>query len=289
MKNLKHFLTTKDFLKTGRSFDIVKNLKTGILETHPRPSLDELPQYYESENYISHNQNSSGFLAFCYRRIRSISTKRKINICLNTIESLKSKTKVRVLDVGCGTGHFLVKCREKGWSVKGIENNVNAINSSPKELAQDIVKNFKALKPLTEKFDIITMWHSLEHLHMLESVIIDMKKLLTYNGTILVACPNHRSFDAGFYKENWAAYDLPRHLWHFDKTSIKNLFLNYKLELTKALPMYWDSFYISILSEKIINKNPSYFKGVLVGLISNLRALSSKEYSSLIYVFKNKT
>ena len=115
-----------------------------------------------------------------------------------------------------------------------------------------------------------------------------MKKLLTKKGVIVVACPNHKSFDARFYKESWAAYDLPRHLWHFDKDSISKLFLEHNMQLIKTLPMYWDSFYISILSEKIVNKKNNYLKGFVIGLMSNLCALFSKEYSSLTYVLKTK-
>ena len=132
------------------------------------------------------------------------------------------------------------------------------------------------------------MWHSLEHIIDLNQTILDMKKLLTKKGVIVVACPNHKSFDARFYKESWAAYDLPRHLWHFDKDSISKLFLEHNMQLIKTLPMYWDSFYISILSEKIVNKKNNYLKGFVIGLMSNLCALFSKEYSSLIYVLKTK-
>ena len=288
MKKLKHVLSANDHLVTGRKFDILKNPETTILETHPRPTKEELPTYYDSENYTSHNDKSAGIVSFCYRIIKSISTRRKIRIGQNSLSKNTPQNKPRLLDVGCGTGDFLYSCLKKGWQINGIENNKNAKNNSRTEVSSFIFDDFEFLKSQPERFDIITMWHSLEHIIDLKQTIVDMKKLLTNKGVIVVACPNHKSFDAMFYKESWAAYDLPRHLWHFDKDSISKLFLEHNMQLTKTLPMYWDSFYISILSEKIISKKNKFLKGVIVGLLSNVSAMFSKEHSSLIYVFNKK-
>ena len=288
MKKLKHVLSANDHLVTGRKFDILKNPETTILETHPRPTKEELPTYYDSENYTSHNDKSAGIVSFCYRIIKSISTSRKIRIGQNSLSKNTPQNKPRLLDVGCGTGDFLYSCLKKGWQINGIENNKNAKNNSRTELSSFIFDDFEFLKSQPERFDIITMWHSLEHIIDLKQTIVDMKKLLTNKGVIVVACPNHKSFDAVFYKESWAAYDLPRHLWHFDKDSISKLFVEHNMQLTKTLPMYWDSFYISILSEKIISKKNKFLKGVIVGLLSNVSAMFSKEHSSLIYVFNKE-
>ena len=288
MKKLKHVLSANDHLVTGRKFDILKNPETTILETHPRPTKEELPTYYDSENYTSHNDKSAGIVSFCYRIIKSISTSRKIRIGQNSLSKNTPQNKPRLLDVGCGTGDFLYSCLKKGWQINGIENNKNAKNNSRTEVSSFIFDDFEFLKSQPERFDIITMWHSLEHIIDLKQTIVDMKKLLTNKGVIVVACPNHKSFDAIFYKESWAAYDLPRHLWHFDKDSISKLFVEHNMQLTKTLPMYWDSFYISILSEKIISKKNKFLKGVTVGLLSNVSAMFSKEHSSLIYVFNKE-
>ena len=288
MKKLKHVLSANDHLVTGRKFDILKNPETTILETHPRPTKEELPTYYDSENYTSHNDKSAGIVSFCYRIIKSISTRRKIRIGQNSLSKNTPQNNPRLLDVGCGTGDFLYSCLKKGWQINGIENNKNAKNNSRTEVSSFIFDDFEFLKSQPERFDIITMWHSLEHIIDLKQTIVDMKKLLTNKGVIVVACPNHKSFDAMFYKESWAAYDLPRHLWHFDKDSISKLFVEHNMQLTKTLPMYWDSFYISILSEKIISKKNKFLKGVIVGLLSNVSAMFSKEHSSLIYVFNKE-
>tara|TARA_B110000459_G_C16579589_1_gene480604 strand:+ start:551 stop:1426 length:876 start_codon:yes stop_codon:yes gene_type:complete len=290
MKDLKHILTARDHLVTGKTFDVLKNLRTGILETHPRPNKEELPLYYESKNYTSHNNNNKtdGLLAFCYKQVKIISTKRKIKICANSLCASKKNQKPSLLDVGCGTGDFLYSCYRHGWNVKGVENNSNAKNNLNPKISKYVFDDFELLKTSPKKFDVITMWHSLEHISNLDKTILEMKNLLADQGVIIIACPNHKSFDAAFYKEFWAAYDLPRHLWHFDKNSIRELFSNYKIHLKKTLPMYWDSFYISILSEKIVNKKNNYLKGFVIGLMSNLCALFSKEYSSLTYVLKTK-
>ena len=288
MKKLKHVLSANDHLVTGRKFDILKNPETTILETHPRPTKEELPTYYDSENYTSHNDKSAGIVSFCYRIIKSISTSRKIRIGQNSLSKNTPQNNPRLLDVGCGTGDFLYSCLKKGWQINGLENNKNAKINSRTEVSSFIFDDFEFLKSQPERFDIITMWHSLEHIIDLKQTIVDMKKLLTNKGVIVVACPNHKSFDAMFYKESWAAYDLPRHLWHFDKDSISKLFVEHNMQLTKTLPMYWDSFYISILSEKIISKKNKFLKGIIVGLLSNISAMFSKEHSSLIYVFNKE-
>ena len=289
MNNHKHILTTKDFLVTGDTFEISKNLETGILETLPKPNQSDLHKYYDSKDYISHNQKPSSFFSFCYRQIRSISTSQKIKICRKQLDQKDLKKEVRVLDVGCGAGYFLIKCLEKGWIVKGVENNKNAKKILPPEISKHVFEDLEALKSHPEKYDIITMWHSLEHLHDLNSSIQDMKKLLRPNGTIVVACPNHKSFDAIFYKENWAAYDVPRHLWHFDKKSMRDLFSLHNVQLIKTFPMYWDSFFVSILSEKILRNPLPFVRGLTIGLISNIKAKISGEYSSIIYTMRNKT
>ena len=288
MNNYKHVLTTKDFLVTGDKFDVSKNLKTGILETHPKPSHHDLYKYYDSKDYISHSQKPSSFFSFCYRQIRAISTKRKLKICSSQLKTRSLKNKARVLDVGCGTGYFLLKCLEKGWFVKGTENNKNARNTLPPEVSKHVYEGLEPLKQQSEKFDIITMWHSLEHLYDLTSAISDLKRLLRPNGTIIVACPNHKSFDAVFYKENWAAYDVPRHLWHFSQTSISRIFERHAMEVVSIRPMLFDSFYVSLLSEKYKGNKLYLFSAFFVGLWSNIKANFSKEYSSLIYVIKKK-
>ncbi|MDB2350292.1 class I SAM-dependent methyltransferase [Flavobacteriaceae bacterium] len=151
MSNYKHILTTKDFLVTGETFEISKNLETGILETLPKPNQPDLHKYYDSKNYISHNQKPSSFFSFCYKQVRSISTAQKIKICSKQLDQKDRKKEVRVLDVGCGAGYFLIKCLEKGWIVKGVENNNNAKNMLPPEIYKHVYDGFETLKKPARK------------------------------------------------------------------------------------------------------------------------------------------
>ena len=132
------------------------------------------------------------------------------------------------------------------------------------------------------------MWHVLEHVPNLEEYLVALKRLLKPTGTILIAVPNFKSFDANYYGRFWAAYDVPRHIWHFSKVTIKKLFSEKEMNLVKVLPMKFDSFYVSLLSEKYKTGKMNFIKAFFVGLKSNLCAKKSKEYSSHIYVIKNK-
>ena len=177
-------------------------------------------------------------------------------------------------------------CQQNGWSVKGIETSLEAIDLSSELIRTNIHHNTESVFKLHLKFDVITMWHSLEHVYNLDYCVEDLKKLLKPTGILVVACPNHRSYDALFYSNFWAAYDAPRHLWHFNKKSISKFFRKTKFRLIKTIPMFWDSFYISIVSEQNKNNSANYLRAFCVGLISNIKAVFNGEFSSLIYVFK---
>ena len=205
---------------------------------------------------------------------------------MKLINSFEHSSK-NLLDVGCGTGDFLNTCNVAGWNVVGVEPNKKA-----QQLATDKLKsNSKIVSDLfeikNEQFDVITLWHVLEHVSNLEVYISKLKQLLKPNGTLIIAVPNYKSFDADHYKEFWAAFDAPRHLWHFSKKSISVLFSKENLKVEKILPMKFDSFYVSLLSEKYKTSKMNYLKAFYVGALSNLKAIITKEHSSLIYVLKN--
>lgn len=282
MKDLKEvYLTCEDYLVSHQKFDLIYNKKFDLLETTPRPPKSELSFYYKSEDYISHTDSTRSITEKLYYLVKKYTLNRK----LNHINSFLTVDK-NLLDVGCGTGDFLKKCKENNWKVVGVEPNRDAKEIAIDKLGIDteIYTNINEINSL--KFDVITLWHVLEHVVDLEYYITKLKSLLKPNGVLVIAVPNYKSFDANYYGQFWAAYDVPRHLWHFSKKSIQLLFEKYKFTLQKILPMYFDSFYISILSEKNKSKKGNFLKAVFVGFLSNFRALITKEHSSQIYVLK---
>ena len=270
-------LTVKDHLVSNKEFTLDFDAEKEMLLTKPQPEARKLSQYYESDQYISHTDNKKGLIPFLYHILKKRSLKNKLSL----INSLKKNDK-SILDIGAGTGDFLSFIQSEFISVKGIEPNQKA-----RELAQEKgISLEQDLKDVKGKlFDVITMWHVLEHVPNLEETIRDVEALLKPNGILIIAVPNFYSFDAAYYKNFWAAFDVPRHLWHFSKASMNKLFSD-KLSLLKISPMVFDSFYVSILSEKNKSGKLNLLKAFFVGLRSNIYALSTKEYSSLIYCYQ---
>lgn len=189
-----------------------------------------------------------------------------------------------MLDIGSGTGDFLFTCKKDNWNVFGVEPSKEAREiSSHKNI--EVVSNLSFLEE--DRFDVITLWHVLEHVENLFEYIETLKKKLKPDGVLIIAVPNFNSYDAKFYKEYWAAFDVPRHLWHFSQESIKKLFGNVSMKVEKVLPMKFDSYYVSMLSEKYKNGKHRFLKAFYIGFLSNLKARSTSEYSSLIYIIKN--
>jgi SAM-dependent methyltransferase len=270
-------LTVKDYLVSNEEFILEFDAEKEMLLTNPQPEASKLSQYYESEQYISHTDNKKGLVPFLYHVVKRRSLKNKLGL----IKSLKKDAK-SILDIGAGTGDFLSFIQSESRSVTGIEPNPKARELAKNKgfFLEEDIKNVKG-----KLFDVITMWHVLEHIPNLEETIIDLESLLKPNGVLIVAVPNFYSFDAAYYKSFWAAFDVPRHLWHFSKVSMNKLFTD-KFSLLKISPMVFDSFYVSILSEKNKTGKINFLKAFFVGLISNLYALSTTEYSSLIYCYK---
>ncbi|RED48969.1 class I SAM-dependent methyltransferase [Seonamhaeicola aphaedonensis] len=277
------FLTVKDHSVSGEIFELIQNPTYGYLETTPPPKKEKLQEYYKSEDYISHTDSKRNLFEKVYHWVRVLALKKKV-ILINSFH-LESKN---LLDVGCGTGDFLYMAKRNGWTVFGIEPNEKAraiANSKTPNSVFEIEKLFSDLKEAS--FDVITLWHVLEHLPQLENQIKNFQKLLKPNGVLIIAAPNFKSYDAKYYKEFWAAYDVPRHLWHFNRSSVSSLFSKMKMQVIKIKPMWFDAFYVSLLSEKYKTDKMNVIKGFYIGALSNLKALKTKEASSLIYIIKN--
>jgi 2-polyprenyl-3-methyl-5-hydroxy-6-metoxy-1,4-benzoquinol methylase len=275
-------LKVKDHSVSGEEFELIPNPEYGFLETTPQPSLDKLPGYYQSEDYISHTDSKRNLFERVYHLVRKVSLKSKLNL----INSFSSEEK-NLLDIGCGTGDFLQTALQNGWNVSGVEPNQDARNISNIKTNDSVFDTSELLNFENNSFDVITLWHVLEHLPDLENQISIFKRLLKPNGRLIIAVPNYQSYDAKYYKAFWAAYDVPRHLWHFNQDSISKLISKESFEVVKVKSMWFDAFYVSLLSEKYKSGKMNPLKGIWVGLQSNFKALTSKEASSLIYIIKN--
>ena len=266
-----------DYLVTGEEFTLVFDPEKEMLLTKPQPEANILSKYYESDDYISHTDSKKGVVSALYQIVKKRALKNKIRLITKANNQTGS-----LLDIGAGTGDFLKQAKLAYWKVYGIEPNKCARDLAFKkgiELKESI-DDYKE-----QSFDVITLWHVLEHLPNLEETIKKIEKLLKLNGILIIAVPNFNSYDAAYYKKHWAAFDAPRHLWHFSRNTMNNLFSS-NLTLQKTKPMIFDSFYVSLLSEKNKTGKQNLIKAFLVGLRSNIAGWITKEYSSLIYCYK---
>ena len=275
--NLTPLLNCKDNTVSGKYFEVMMHQEYEMLVTSPVPK--NLENYYKSETYISHTDSKKTFFDKIYQAVKNHTLKQKLLL----LNSFKSGSK-SVLDFGAGTGDFLKICKNNNWQVLGIEPSAEARENAVKK---GIYLKENLLDITNQKFDVITLWHVLEHVENLKSTIKVLKSLLQPEGRIVVAVPNYKSYDAAFYKEHWAAYDVPRHLWHFSQKAIHKLFLEAEMIVEETLPMKFDSYYVSLLSEKYKTGKSNPIKAFYRGFLSNRSAKSTTEYSSLIYVIKN--
>ena len=273
-------IVSKDFSVSKEDFTIVKCKGCNFHFTNPRPSDKELAKYYISDHYISHNNTSKNLFEKTYQLVRKITIRTKYNLVSDFFKS------GRILDIGCGTGDFLHKCNKKNWNTKGIEPSAVARKQAVENHNLDVEESTD-LRKLNGEFDIITMWHVLEHVTELNNTVSEIRKLLSADGKAIIAVPNLESFDSYYYKKFWAAYDLPIHLYHFSKTSITKLFEKHGFSLRKTKGMKFDSFYVSMLSEEHKTGNKNFLKSIIIGSISNFFGIFTKRgFSSTIYVFE---
>jgi SAM-dependent methyltransferase len=280
-KSIHPGLTAADHTVSGEQYEIWECDNCGLRFTQDIPSAGEISKYYKSGNYVSHSDTKEGIINKLYHRVRNITLKGKRNLVMNTAGVRKGS----ILDIGCGTGAFLHTMKKAGWDVTGLEPDQDARRIARERYSIDALPSDRFFELPVSKYNIITMWHVLEHVHQLHDYIQHIKSMLIKNGHLLVAVPNYRSFDAGHYRALWAAYDVPRHLYHFSPESMNVLMKVHGLEVKKIRPMWFDSFYVSMLSEKYGNGKGNLPKALYYGLVSNMKALFSKRScSSLIYV-----
>ena len=279
--NFTQKIRCKDHTASKEYFTIVSCETCGFLFTNPRPKNQNLNDYYKSDSYISHTNNSKGTFNRIYQAVRKHTIRKKVSL----LKKLK-KNGVH-LDIGCGTGEFLNACKKRGYKTKGIEPSKTARKKAIKNYNLSISENTDLSKYKNAEFDSISMWHVIEHMPNLNENISQLNRILKPDGKLIIAVPNHNSWDANYYKEYWAAWDVPIHLWHFSKTTIKKIFKKHNLRLIQIKPMLFDSYYVSILSEEFAFGEKNFIKGFIIGFISNLfGVLTKRGHSSITYVFE---
>jgi len=272
------FLETKDYAVSGEEFRLLYDRELDMLITDPQPR--EIEKYYQSNSYISHTDSFQSFADKLYHLVKKYMLWKKIRVIEHFIGGTGS-----VLDIGAGTGDFLRMARKRGWEINGVEPNhmARGLASEKQVILMPKMKDVQ-----DGSYDAITLWHTLEHIPDIDRQIKAMLDCLKENGIIIVAVPNFKSKDAKYYKEFWAAYDVPRHLWHFSQLAIERLFEKHNVELVKKSPLLFDAYYISLLSEKYKHGKSKFARAFWMGMRSNMSALQSKEYSSILYILKRK-
>ncbi|MFW5831008.1 MAG: class I SAM-dependent methyltransferase [Prolixibacteraceae bacterium] len=279
------FLTCTDFFVSGEKFSIKKCDSCGFRITENIEDEANIGRYYQSEDYISHSNTSKGIVNTVYHRVRNymLGQKRKL------AENAAAMQPGSILDVGTGTGFFLNEMKQNGWQVTGTEKSPDAREFARNEFNLDILETEELFQLKENSFDVITLWHVLEHIHRLRENIQTFYRLLKKDGKLIIAVPNHDSYDAGFYKEFWAAYDVPRHIWHFAPKQMKMFGEKYGFSLQAIKTMPFDSFYVSMLSEKYKKAKIPFAGGIIHGKISWLNSLfNPQKCSSVIYIFQKK-
>lgn len=273
-------LWVKDLFLTNEAFEIHECLKCGLLFTEPRPKPEEIGKYYQSEEYYSHQENKKGFVPRIYEAVKSVNLKKKYKMATKGLKPGK------MLEIGCGAGDFLHTMEKHGWTCTGIEPSESAKEIATKKVKATLLNPQEIGQLENESFDLITMWHVLEHVDNLKEEIQQLQRLLKKGGRLILALPNFKSADAQYYKEYWAAYDVPRHLNHFCRESINNIFKTTDFKRIKTDKLVWDAYYISFMSEKYMNHSLPLLKGAWKGLRSNCKARKNGEWSSLVYILE---
>ena len=270
-----------DYMKSKETFTLEKCDSCQFIMTNPRPVDESLGEYYKFDDYISHSDTKKGLVSKCYHIVREWNIKYKTK--------LLGHEKGRLVEIGSGTGKLLAKCKNIGWDVIGVEPSAEARRVAKKTNGIELLKDLGEVKLKKGTVNTIMLWHVLEHIPNLNQTFESIKKLLKDDGKLIIAVPNSKAYDAIKYQENWAGYDVPRHLSHFQKETLTRIAEKYDLKVTKVKPMWFDSFYTSLLSEKIKSGKFNYIKGFSTGLRSNLKAmLKTGEFSSLIFILKKK-
>jgi 2-polyprenyl-3-methyl-5-hydroxy-6-metoxy-1,4-benzoquinol methylase len=281
--NVFFVLKAKDETVSKKYFEIFECSDCTLRFTQDVPGEDYIGDYYKSSDYISHSNTSKGLINKLYHTVRSITLQSKRKL----VEKSSGKKKGNLLDIGAGTGAFASTMKNAGWSITALEPDETARTNAKKDFDIDLLSSENLFKLAPNTFDVITLWHVLEHVHELHKYLDTFYSLLIDGGTLIIAIPNYISYDAKKYSNNWAAYDVPRHLYHFSAQSMHTLLTRHGFKLTQQKPMWFDSFYVSLLSEKYTAGKSNFLKAFINGAVSNFKTLGKPENcSSIIYISK---
>ncbi len=280
---MKRALTCVDHYASGEMFHLCRCAQCGFLFTQDFPAEAEIGRYYETPDYTPHSDNRKGLVNSLYHHVRNHMLKRKAKL----VKQQAHLAEGRLLDIGTGTGYFADTMRRQGWQVEAVEKNAGARDFAREHFALEVKPETALADFGPESFDVITLWHVMEHLEPLNETWQRLNTLLKEKGVLIIAVPNHSSYDAEKYGAYWAAYDVPRHLWHFTPHTMQQLGAKHGFILKERLPMPFDAFYVSILTEKYMRHPAAFVRGMLTGIAAWFSSLVRKERSSsMIYVFR---
>ncbi|MFT3824515.1 MAG: class I SAM-dependent methyltransferase [Chitinophagaceae bacterium] len=273
-------LEVKDYTVSKKVFAVWHCNDCSLRFTQDVPGEQAIGNYYQSDNYISHSNTGKGLVNRLYHIVRkfTLASKKKL------VEKVSGKNTGQLLDLGAGTGAFAGYMQQKGWRVTGLEPDAGARAKARELHGISLLETNSLFQLPAGSFDVITMWHVLEHVHALHEYLDQLRTLLKPGGVLLIAVPNYTSEDATLYQQYWAAYDVPRHLYHFSPASMRKLVAKHGMAVKSVRPMWFDSFYVSMLSEQYKNGKSNLVKAFWNGLRSNMAASGNKEKcSSVIY------
>jgi len=286
-KEIEKVFDSVDHFSSGEVFPVCDCRACGFRFTGSFPSEEEIGKYYDSPDYISHSDSSQGLTNRLYHLFRKLMLRRKVSLVASSIKNRQA----RLLDIGCGTGYFLHTAKEHGFRVSGIEKNSSAREKAITLFGLEVKDESGFFRIAPSSFDVVTLWHVLEHLEKLNESIAKIGEILTPDGTVVIALPNYRSFDAKYYKETWAAYDTPRHLWHFTPDTLEKLLSKHHMKVIRKYRMPLDAFYVSLLSEQYRGSKTGtrYLRALAIGKAGFLLSLFDlRQSGSIIYVAKKE-
>lgn len=284
-EGVEYKLSVKDYTVSKELFEIWECADCTVRFTQDIPSADAIGPYYQSAEYVSHSNTKKGLINKLYHWIRSITLRSKKKM-VSHFTDLNTGT---LLDVGAGTGAFVAMMQKSGWNIRGLEPDETARKNAKDEFRVTLELPSALYNQPPGHYDAITMWHVLEHVHDLHGYLSAFQRILKEKGTLFIAVPNYTSDDAAIYKEYWAAYDVPRHLYHFSPNSMDILVEQHGMQVVAQKRMWFDSFYVAMLSEQYKNGYNNLITAFWNGWLSNWNALNdASKCSSIVYVIRKK-